>query len=1036
MKAGDIVYEVEIETAKLTRGEREAAASLDNLEGKMGRTERSSNKLGTSMTKLAQAIGGVIAATALANEFKKAIAVTRDFNATISDLSALTGSTGEQLTFLREAALEFGRTTTLSASQAATALKLVAGAKPDLLSSADALKAVTREAISLAEAAGIDLPEAAAALTTTLNQFQLGAEESSRVINVLAAGAKEGAAEISATVAVLGEAGVVAAQSGLSIEALTGATQALAKGAITGTRAGTGLRNILTILNTNVDKDLRPSVVGLNQALDNLAKKGLDDTQMVKLFGRETLTAASTLLQFRDEAKRVEEAVTGTNEAYRQAAERTDNLLGDTKSLGSAYEALQLEIGSLSDNTLRDLVQMLTKVTQSVASNRDVLETAFTVVGVAAQSAAAIIAGRVVMAMLLYTKSVYDNVKSQVLAATTTTAAGAAAGGTVAPLTAARIAMNSATVAATGLRTAFAFLGGPAGVLFLVGTAIYQYTQRAKEAKPTTDRLKDSLHQMSTAGERSAKMFAGLARNVDNLNKQEIDIRTQKVEENLKRAEQNLKRYTRMFESGHKTITSGLIEQQESHIIELNRQLENLRARQSRSGAGPAATETDEGQKAIASLRDQIELAKLSGEAKARLQTIQRLGADATAEEREEAERLTVELYRLERAQEAATEQTKKSADALADQARAGIENEKVIQALQERISQASMNAKELAERQAELTLNEYATPEQIERVRQLAGQMHEAEAAAERMARANDLLNQYDEKAAAEDTHEQKIADLNELIAMQKISEDEYREYTLQAETDLKEQLMQLDEERFAAQSLGNQLLIDSLNSVKDHATDAFIEFARGANDGTDAAKALAQAIGQSVLKAIVDMGVQMAVNAVKEKLFAAQSVSTAAASGAAITAAYTPAAAAASVATLGGAAVAGLSSMAAAVPAMMAMFTRGGRMYGGQVGAGGMYRVNENGPEIFNAANGSQYMMPNQRGEVVSNSDARGAIGSGGGVTINVHESPKATARIEQSQGPDGETIINFMIEDLQNNGPYIQQLSGTHGIERQGI
>ncbi len=46
------------------------------------------------------------------------------------------------------------------------------------------------------------------------------------------------------------------------------------------------------------------------------------------------------------------------------------------------------------------------------------------------------------------------------------------------------------------------------------------------------------------------------------------------------------------------------------------------------------------------------------------------------------------------------------------------------------------------------------------------------------------------------------------------------------------------------------------------------------------------------------------------------------------------------------------------------------GGRLYGGSVQAGNMYRINENGaPEVFNAANGQQYMLPNTRGEVVSN-------------------------------------------------------------------
>lgn len=60
------------------------------------------------------------------------------------------------------------------------------------------------------------------------------------------------------------------------------------------------------------------------------------------------------------------------------------------------------------------------------------------------------------------------------------------------------------------------------------------------------------------------------------------------------------------------------------------------------------------------------------------------------------------------------------------------------------------------------------------------------------------------------------------------------------------------------------------------------------------------------------------------------------------------------------------------------------GGRLYGGAVQANGMYRINENGaPEVFNAANGQQYMLPNTRGEVVSNKDASGS----GGTVIQVN-------------------------------------------------
>ena len=93
------------------------------------------------------------------------------FEQSVADLSAITGATGEDLKFYADAAREMGAVTTLSASEVADAFRLVASAKPDLLSNAEALKEVTAQAITLAEAAGISVPEAANTMASALNQF-------------------------------------------------------------------------------------------------------------------------------------------------------------------------------------------------------------------------------------------------------------------------------------------------------------------------------------------------------------------------------------------------------------------------------------------------------------------------------------------------------------------------------------------------------------------------------------------------------------------------------------------------------------------------------------------------------------------------------------------------------------------------------------------------------------------------------------------------------------------------------------------------
>lgn len=73
----------------------------------------------------------------------------------------------------------------------------------------------------------------------------------------------------------------------------------LAEREIKGGEAGTALRNVILNLEKGTDKSLKPSVVGLSQALTNLSGKNLSTAQAVKLFGVENLNAASILVQNR-----------------------------------------------------------------------------------------------------------------------------------------------------------------------------------------------------------------------------------------------------------------------------------------------------------------------------------------------------------------------------------------------------------------------------------------------------------------------------------------------------------------------------------------------------------------------------------------------------------------------------------------------------------------------------------------------------------------------------------------------------------------
>lgn len=485
---GSVYYTVDANVSGLLSAER--------------KTNDSIGRVNTSLSKLSAAISAVIASGALAKFLSDAAKAAMDFNASISNLSAITGAVGKDLEFLRKTALEFGATTTLSASQAAEALKLVASAKPDLLESGEALKEVTKQAILLAEAAGIDLAQAAGTVGKSLNQFGAEASEAARFVNVLAAGSKFGSAEIPAISDALKAAGVAAASAKISFEQTGAAIQVLAAVGLQGSDAGTTLRNIFLKLNNDVDKNLRPSVVGLSQALKNVNKLNEDGAAQVKRFGLENIVAAQTLLSSTDNLDDLTKKLTGTNTAFNQARTNTDNLAGDMKAFGSVIEALQIQIGSLADGEMRVFIQSLTSLLSALNGNEDALNEWGGVLSASAkvgEALAVVLAARLVSSLVGVTSSMLAaQIQSIRYQATLATMAGVSRG--------AAVATGILAGSVAGLNAALALIGGPVGLIFVVVAGMASLLAQSKTTSEQmevftkkTSEAKDALKGLTEA---------------------------------------------------------------------------------------------------------------------------------------------------------------------------------------------------------------------------------------------------------------------------------------------------------------------------------------------------------------------------------------------------------------------------------------------------------------------------------------------------------------------------------------------------------
>lgn len=467
------------------------------------------------------------------------------------------------------------------------------------------------------------------------------------------------------------------------------------------------------------------------------------------------------------------------------------------------------------------------------------------------------------------------------------------------------------------------------------------------------------------------------------------------------------------------------------------------------SAPAAAAPETDSS-KALSNLKQQAELARLSGEARAKLAAIQKLGNEATEAERVEAQALAAEIYRLETARKAesktatrASTEKETAAKKAADAERKGIEqNIDAFGKLGAELAAVGQSARDVAMQQAELSLNQYATPEQVQQVRDMAGALYDLQNAKAQQA----LLGQMDPVAGAQISFEDQLSKLQQLNDAKLLSDQRYLELKAQAEAAYDEQSRALQEENFRRQSTLNALMLDGIEAFGQGATTALAGIASGTFSAQEAFQSLANTILQAGVGALVQLGVQALKTALIQQTAAAAAASAYAVSVAAqvsttsalaAQAAYAstaaipiigPAAAPAAAATAGAAA----ASLGAPAIASAAGVAAGGRLYGGSVAAGEMYRVNENGaPEIYSAANGQQFMMPNQRGEVISNADATGGAGVVNYVTITIDSGGNSST---DSTGADSDArslanainvaVINSLERESRQGGILWQQ------------
>ncbi|HBU3419467.1 TPA: tape measure protein [Klebsiella pneumoniae] len=250
-----------------------------------------------------------------------------------------------------------------------------------------------------------------------------------------------------------------------------------------------------------------------------------------------------------------------------------------------------------------------------------------------------------------------------------------------------------------------------------------------------------------------------------------------------------------------------------------------------------------------------------------------------------------------------------------------------------------------------------------------------------------------------------------------------------------------QYEQQRVAAQweilsqqSLGYNMLTSAVDAFSGNASNAITGLLTGTMSAQEAMRSLGNTILNSVINSIVQVGVEALKNYILGQTLGAASVATSVGLAATTASAWAPAAAMASLASFGanaGPAAAGISST---VGLASGLALAGARYNGGPVSAGGLYQVGEKGkPEIYQASTGKQYMIPGDNGKVISNKDMQ----SGGGISVQVNvinQSTGATVQSADGYMQDGSAVVDLLITDMERGGPVSSQMQQTFGLSRK--
>jgi len=344
-------------------------------------TTKKSNSLQKSMTM--GVIQGAAAFSILVTAFRRVsqalvslIGTFTEFEFVMAKVKAVSGANIEEFEMLNTSAKELGRTTFFTASEVAN-LQLNLS---KLGFTTSEILATTKATINLSIATGSDLARAATVAGNAIRGFQLDAEESTRVIDVMAVAFTSSALDIEKWQTSMTKVAPIAAMAGFSIEETTAIMAKLSDTGIEASIAGTSLRNIFLKMQDPTSELSRRvghtvgSLDSMLQVFKDMQDEGTDLSDVLKFMDVRQVAAFGTMLKGADDIKALRDELMNADGAGQEMADTIGNTLqGSIFKVKSALEGVSLAIVEKFGGGLSDMLDGMTKWLNKLAASKTAL---------------------------------------------------------------------------------------------------------------------------------------------------------------------------------------------------------------------------------------------------------------------------------------------------------------------------------------------------------------------------------------------------------------------------------------------------------------------------------------------------------------------------------------------------------------------------------------------------------------------------------------------------------------------------------------